>query len=83
MAKQLVKKRRHRRLMDVRVEKNMQNSQERRHTNLQQSSIYKQKSYKRHLKRLHATKQQCGGKLYLSVNLIFLSRSLFVRFNII
>ncbi|XP_055313466.1 putative uncharacterized protein DDB_G0279653 isoform X2 [Sitodiplosis mosellana] len=38
----------------------MQNSQERRNTNqLLQSSIYKQKSHKRHLKRLHASKQQC------------------------
>ncbi|XP_031629938.1 alpha-protein kinase 1-like isoform X3 [Contarinia nasturtii] len=40
-------------------EKNMQNSQDRHNTNLLQSSIYKQKSHKRHLKRLHASKQQC------------------------
>lgn len=67
MAKQPLKKRRHRRLVDVRTAKNMQNSQERCNTNLLQSSIYKQKSYKRHLKRLHTSKQQCGGELFLSL----------------
>lgn len=59
MAKQVAKRRRRRRVVVVR-EKNMQNSQDRRNINLLQSSIYKQKSHKRHLKRLQAAKQQCG-----------------------
>lgn len=72
MAKQLVKKRRHRRVVDVRGDKNMQNSQDRRNTNLLQSSIYKQKPYKRHLKRLHASKQQSGGEYWTFVSVNFI-----------
>lgn len=70
MAKQTVKRRRRRRVVVVR-EKNMQNSQDRHNTNLLQSSIYKQKAHKRHLKRIHAPKQQCGQFFFIHDLVIF------------
>lgn len=58
MAKHSVKKRRRRRVV-VR-EKIMQNSPDRRDTNQLESPVYKQKLHKRHLRRSHSQKQQCG-----------------------
>lgn len=58
VAKQVVKKRRRRRVVER--EKIMQNSPDRRDINQLQSSNYKQKLHKRHLRRSHSQKQQCG-----------------------